>query len=156
VDILTFELDGRPYAFRAESVVQVVQMVAISPLPGAPPIVEGVVNVRGTVVPVFDLRARFGLPSRPVDPAEHLVILAAATRPVAVRVDAAEDFLSISDSDIISPASLADSGIGGHTPRHVAGIAATDSGTTIIYDLAAFLSLSESAALDEALAPTGG
>ena len=155
MDILTFELDHRPYAFMADSVVRVVQMVGISPLPGAPSVIEGVVNVRGTMVPVYDLRTRFGLPARPVDPAQHLVILTAGQRPVAVRVDAVEDFISVPDSDITHPAALGESGIGGEPTGHIAGIAATVSGTTVICDLAEFLSFSESATLDEALAPPG-
>jgi purine-binding chemotaxis protein CheW len=154
VDILTFELDNRRHAFRAEDIVQVVQMVEISPLPGAPPIIEGIVNVRGTIVPVFDLRARLGLAARAIDPTQHLVILASGARSSAVRVDAADDFVSIPDSDIA--ASLADSGVKGAASRHVAGIAATPDGTTVIYDLTAFLSQSETATLDDALAIANG
>ena len=154
MDILTFELDSRLHAFRADDVVQIVQMVEVSPLPGAPPVIEGVVNVRGTIVPVFDLRARLGLPARAIDPAQHLVILASGARSSAVRVDAADDFVSIPDSDIA--ASLADSGVNGAGSRHVAGIAATSDGTTVIYDLAAFLSQSETDALDDALATANG
>jgi purine-binding chemotaxis protein CheW len=150
VDILTFELDNRLHAFRADDVVQVVQMVEISPLPGAPAVIEGIVNVRGTIVPVFDLRARLGLPARAIDAAQHLVILASGARSSAVRVDAADDFVSIPDSDIAP--SLADSGVHGAGSPHVAGIAATPDGTTVIYDLAAFHSQSESDGLDRALA----
>ena len=156
MDILTFQLDRRPYAFPADRVVQVVQMVAISPLPGAPSVVEGVVNLRGTVIPVYDLRQRFGLPLHPIDPSQHLVFLAAGPRTAAVRVDSAEDFHSIPDSDITRSDVLADSGIGSAGSKHVAGIAVTPDGTTIIYDLAAFLSSSESGTLDEALATPGG
>jgi purine-binding chemotaxis protein CheW len=154
VDILTFELNGRRHAFRADDVVQVVQMVEISPLPGAPAVIEGIVNVRGTIVPVFDLRARLGVPARGIDPTQHLVILATGARSSAVRVDVAEDFVTIPDADIA--ASLADSGVGQAGSRHVAGVAATPDGTTIIYDLAAFLSQSETETLDSALATARG
>jgi purine-binding chemotaxis protein CheW len=154
VDILTFELDNRLHAFRADDVVQIVQMVEISPLPGAPPVIEGIVNVRGTIVPVFDLRARLGLPARAIDSAQHLVILASGPRSSAVRVDAADDFVSIPDSDIAP--SLADSGVKGAGSRHLAGVAATPDGTTVIYDLAAFLSQSETEALESALATVNG
>jgi purine-binding chemotaxis protein CheW len=129
-------------------------MVDIAPLPGAPAIIEGIVNVRGTIVPVFDLRARLGLPARAIDPGQHLVILASGTRTSAVRVDVVEDFVSIADADIA--VSLEDSGIGGARARHVDGIAATADGTTIIYDLAAFLSQSETEKLDDALATANG
>ncbi len=154
MDILTFELDNRLHAFRADDVVQIVQMVEISPLPGAPAVIEGIVNVRGTIVPVFDLRARLGLPARAIDPAQHLVILASGARSSAVRVDAADDFVSIPDSGIA--ASLADSGVKGAGSRHIAGVAATPDGTTVIYDLAAFLSQSETDTLDAALATANG
>jgi purine-binding chemotaxis protein CheW len=154
VDILTFELDNRLHAFRADDVVQIVQMVEISPLPGAPAVIEGIVNVRGTIVPVFDLRARLGLPARAIDPAQHLVILATGARSSAVRVDAADDFVSIPDSDIAP--SLANSGVKEAGSRHVAGVAATPDGTTVIYDLAAFLSQSETDTLDDALAIVNG
>ena len=154
MDILTFELDNRRHAFRADDVVQVVQMVEISPLLGAPAVIEGIVNVRGTIVPVFDLRSRLGLPPRAIDPAQHLVILASGARSSAVRVDAADDFVSIPDSDIA--ASLADSGVKGAGSRHIAGIAATPDGTTVIYDLTAFLSQSETTTLDDALAIANG
>ena len=127
-------------------------MVEISPLPGAPAIIEGVVNVRGTIVPVLDLRARLGLPARAIDPAQHLVILSTGARSSAVRVDVAEDFVTIPDSDVA--VSLADSGFDGAGSRHVAGIAATPDGTTIIYDLVAFLSQSEIESLDNSLAAT--
>jgi purine-binding chemotaxis protein CheW len=131
-------------------------MVEISPLPGAPAIIEGIVNVRGTVVPVFDIRARLGLPPRAIDAGQHLVILSSGKRASAVRVDTAEDFVTISDADITKPASLAESGVKGASPRHLAGIAATPDGTTIIYDVASFLSRPESEALEEALgAPRG-
>jgi purine-binding chemotaxis protein CheW len=154
VDILTFELDNRRHAFRADDVVQVVQMVEIAPLPGAPAVIEGIVNVRGTIVPVLDLRSRLGLPARAIDAGQHLVILATGARSSAVRVDVAEDFVTIPDTDIA--VSLADSGVGQAGSRHVAGIAATPDGTTIIYDLAAFLSQSETATLDTALATARG
>lgn len=154
MDILTFELDNRLHAFRADDVVQIVQMVEISPLPGAPAVIEGIVNVRGTIVPVFDLRSRLGLPARAIDPTQHLVILATGARSSAVRVDAADDFVSILDSDIA--VSLSDSGVNGAGSRHVAGVAATPDGTTVIYDLAAFLSQSETDTLDHALATANG
>ena len=156
MDILTFELDGQRYAFPTDRVVQVVRMVAVSPLPGAPPVVEGVVNVRGKVVPVFDLRGRLGLPARPIDPGQHLVILNGSPRLAAVRVDAVEDFISLPDAQVTPGAPLSEAGIASSATRHLAGIAATEDGTMVIFDLAAFLSLSESSSLDAALAPAGG
>ena len=156
MDVLTFELERQVHAFRADHVIQVVQMVEIAPLPGAPAVIEGIVNVRGTIVPVFDIRSRLGLPASAIDPRQHLIILSSGKRASAVRVDSAEDFVTVSDADITKSTSLAESGVRGVSPRHVAGIAATADGTTIIYDVGSFLSPSESEALDSALGAARG
>lgn len=156
MDLLTFGLDRARFAFPADGVVQVVQMVEISPLPGAPAVVEGVVNVRGIMTPVLDLRGRLGLPARPIDPGQHLVILRTGPRTAAVRVDAVDEFVSIPDSDVTPGGRLAEFGIGGLNSPYVGGVAAMPDGTTVIYDLATFLSLSESSSIDAALASSDG
>src|SRR5437764_218583 len=69
-EILVFEVDGRRYGLPASEVRELLRAVAIVPLPLAGPAVEGVVNLRGRVVPVFDLRVRLGLPARAVVPSD--------------------------------------------------------------------------------------
>lgn len=152
MDILFFELEGQRYGLPAVRVRQVVRMVAIAPLPRAPRAIEGVVNIRGEIVPVFDLRARFSLPARAPDPAEHLIFLTAGERAVAIRVDSADSLESIPDEDVTAASALAASVGGPDTARHVGGVAATIDGAIVIYDLDRFLSTEESAALDGALA----
>jgi purine-binding chemotaxis protein CheW len=68
---------------------ELLRAVAIQPLPGASALVEGVINLRGTVVAVLDVRAWLGLPARGVEPSEHLVIFTAGGRTLAVRTDRA-------------------------------------------------------------------
>jgi len=155
VDILTFELDSQRYAVPADQVVRVVRMVAVTPLPGAPAVVEGVVDVHGTMVPVFDLRVRAGLSARAIHPSQHLIVLRGLDRYVAVRVDDAADVVSVDEADITGLPALAAAGIGAGV-QHISGVAATSDGTMLIYDLRAFLSQSEAAALATALAPAGG
>jgi purine-binding chemotaxis protein CheW len=156
VDILLFELEGQRYGLPAERVREVVRMVAITPLPNAPGVVEGIVSLRGEIVPVFDLRARFALPPRAPDPTEHLIFLTAGVRSVAVRVDSAESLESVSDEDITPASTLAASVGDGAAVRHVGSIATTSDGVLVIYDLDRFLSTEESALLDGALATSSG
>ena len=151
MDILLFELDGQRYGLPADRVREVVRMVAIAPLPRAPEIVEGVVNVRGEIVPVYDLRARFALPARAPDPAQHLIVLTAGARSIAVRVDVAESLESVPDAEMVPSSVLATAAGGARTARHLAGVAPTADGALVIYDLDDFLSTEESAALEGAL-----
>ena len=146
MQLLTVRIaDGR-FAFRAADVREIVRAVAIAPLPAAGAIVEGAINVRGQVIPVLDLRARFGLPPEPLAIDHHLVIATSDQRDVAFRVDEAEDLIDVADTDIAAPGAL--------TPaaRHVAGVAALPDGAVVIADLSTFLSRWEAEALDLALA----
>lgn len=59
---LTFLVDGVSYAVHIRHVVEIIGMQHITPLPGSPAHIRGVINLRGAVIPVMDLHARFGLP----------------------------------------------------------------------------------------------
>ena len=144
-DLLTFALGGQTFAVAAEAVAEVTRLVAAALLPGAPTIVEGVVNLRGTLVPVVDVRHRFGLPAAELDPDQHLIIAHAGPRLVALRVDRALDFLTVPD-DAVMPVERIAPGT-----RLVAGLARLPDGVLVIHDLERFLSLGEAQQLDAAL-----
>lgn len=88
IDLLVFELEGRRFGLPAEAVDELVHAVAQTPLPGeAGGDFEGVVDVRGGIVPVMDIRRRLGMGAKAVAPSDHLIIARAGGRRVAVRVD---------------------------------------------------------------------
>jgi purine-binding chemotaxis protein CheW len=156
VDILLFELEGQRYGLPADRIREVVRMVAITPLPHTPGVVEGVVNLRGEIVPVLDLRARFALPSRAPDPAQHLIFLTAGDRPVAIRVDDAQSLETVPDADLTPSSKLASSVAGAGSARYVDSVASTPDGVLVICDLDRFLSTEERATLEGALATSRG
>jgi len=145
---MLFSLDDTLFAVTARDVREVVFAARITPLPGAPDVVEGVLNVRGTLAPAFDLRKRFGLPARPLDPDEHIVVAMAGGRLVVFRTDRVRDFARIPDEAIDRTADLVEGA------AHVAGVGRTSDGLVLIHDLTAFLSSSEVIALDDALTRT--
>jgi purine-binding chemotaxis protein CheW len=148
LEFLVFELGGRRYGLPAGDVQEIVRAVPPVPLPGAPDLIEGVVNVRGNVIPVLDLRRRFGLPPRPVEHTDHLVIARAAGRLVALRVDHAVDLVQAAEADVEDVAGTAEGG------RTAARIVKLSGDLVLIGDLRALLSPAEAAALGEAL-PAG-
>jgi purine-binding chemotaxis protein CheW len=105
-EILVFEVAGRRFGLPASDVRELLRAVAIVPLPLAGRVVEGVVNLRGQVVPVLDLRTRLGLPPRPVAPSDHMIVAQAEGRLVALRVDRALDLVQV-ESDRIVPGVVA-------------------------------------------------
>lgn len=147
--LLTFALEGQVLALPVGTVAETVRAVAVTPLPTAPPIVEGVINVRGRVVPVLDIRQRLGLPSRALDPNQHFIIATAGPRLVALRVDHALDVVTVSAEAIASAALVP-------VAPHVVGIATLADGLAVIHDLDRFLALDEARLMDAALESAGG
>lgn len=143
--MLRFDVAGRRLALPSGLVREVVRAVAISILPRAPAIVEGVINVRGTLVPVLDIRRRFRVPARALAPDQHFVIADAGVRIVALRVDRVVDVLEI-PVESIEPVERVVPGV-----EHVAGLAKLPDGLLVIHDLERFLSLEEAAQIAAAL-----
>jgi purine-binding chemotaxis protein CheW len=146
-EVLVFEVASQRYALPTRDVRELVRAVTITPLPDAPPVIEGVVNVRGRVLPVLDIRARFGLPARPLEPSDHFIVASAGTRGVILRVDRATHLARVDEACIQGRESV---GAGG---GYVAGVAKMEGGLVLIHDVATFLSAAESASLEAALAP---
>jgi purine-binding chemotaxis protein CheW len=149
VDILVFDIGPQRYALPITDVIRIVHAVAITPLPKAPPAVEGVVNVRGRLVPVFDIRRRFRLASTPIALSDHLILAQAGERLVGLRADRATEVAHVEPASIESASAVVQG------TQYVAGIAKLPDGVALIHDLATFLSEAEAESLDEALATSG-
>jgi purine-binding chemotaxis protein CheW len=146
---VVFYLDELRMALALPAVERVVRAVYFSPLPDAPQIVLGVVNVQGQVIPVVNMRKRFRLPDREIALTDRLVIAQTSRRPVALVVDSVAGVVEY-------PGPLV--GAGDILPglEYVTGVAKFDDGLIFIHDLDRFLSLGEEEALDRALATDGG
>lgn len=144
--VLTFALAGERCALAAEDVREVVRAALPARLPKAPDIIAGVLDLRGELVPLLDLRRRFGLPPRPLAPDDHIVVALVAGRAVAFAVERALELAWVPAGAVRAPAAVSP-GI-----EHVAGIARLADGLLLIYDLRAFLAADEVLALDRALA----
>lgn len=149
IEILVFEAGGRRFALPSRDVAELLRAVTIVPLPKAPAIVEGVINVRGTLVPVLDIRSRFRLPPSAIEHTDHLIVARAGQRLVALRVQRALDLVRIEPSDIEDAKKIVPGA------EYVAGVAKLADGLVLIHDLQTFLSEAESAALGESLAAGG-
>jgi len=144
--LLIFSIDHHRFGVRLDGVARVVRMPAITGLPGAPDVVRGIINVAGRVIPVVDLRRRFGLPAREARIEDHLVLAHTRQREVALPIDhalgiEAFDAISIARPDTLAP--------GLH---HIAGVARLAGGLVFIHDLDTFLAHDEVVVLDAALA----
>ncbi len=146
---VVFGLDEQRYALHLAVVERVVPLVEITPLPNKPEIVLGVVNVEGRVIPVVDIRKRFHLPTREMDPRDHLVLTHTSRRPVALVADQVSGVVEIPDGEVVEAGSI--------LPRigYVEGVAKLQDGLILIHDLDQFLCLEEETQLEAALHDSG-
>lgn len=127
---ILFELAGATYALRSRDIQHLDMVGAITPVPNAPPFVDGVVAVRGEVVPVVSLRARFGFDRAPLDIRSRLVVVRLAGRTVGFVVDSAREFASL-DVDAILPPPEGVSGLNG---RYLEGMAQLGERLVLVLD----------------------
>ncbi len=143
--LLVFTLDDWKCALPLASVERSYRAVAVTPLPGAPAKVMGIVNVHGVVHPVINLRHCFRLPPRALSPADHLIIGHTTRRNVALVVDSIAGVIECARQEIAT----ADTILPGM--EYVSGIVRLKDGMILIHDLDSFLSLEEENVLDQAL-----
>lgn len=149
LEVLTFRLGSQRYGIRADETEAVARMVALTDLPASNPLIEGVIDYHGQLVPVLDIRRRFNLDRAPVEAEHHLILGRTAGMLVALRVDSAEDLVQMESSELEQLEYPAD------VDRAVAGIARTGEGLLVIHDLAAFLSSEQAGAIKESLNALG-
>lgn len=145
---VVFALDEQRYALHRSAVERIVHMVDVTPLPKAPEIVLGVINVQGQIVPVVNVRKRFRLSEREIDLSDQLILAHTSKRPVALVADAVSGLLERSEREVV----VAEKILPGL--EYLEGVAKFEDGMILIHDLDRFLSLEEEKTLDEALKTT--
>jgi len=136
---ILFTLVGTTYAVRTRDVHHIEMVEEVTPVPNAPAFVEGVVFSRGHVVPVVNLRARFGFERVAPDVRARLLVVQALGRTVGLLVDSAREFAGIA-GDLIKPPQDALTGLNG---RYLEGIAVLNDRIVLILDLAAVIDVAE-------------
>ncbi len=96
---LTFRLGEEEYGLEILRVQEIKGYSKVTPLPNTPPEVRGVMNLRGTVVPIIDLRARFGLREAEYDRFTVIIVVTVGTTVAGLVVDAVSDVLDVGSSE---------------------------------------------------------
>lgn len=135
---ILFELAGATYALRSRDIQQLEMVGSLTPVPNAPAFVEGVVSVRGQVIPAVNLRVRFGFPRVPHQLRSRLLVVRTGGRTVGLIVDSAREFASIAP-EAIQPPPEAVAGLNG---RYLEGMAHLDDRLVLVLDTTELLDAS--------------
>ena len=97
---VTFHIDNEVYGITVMQVMEVLRYVDLTPVPGAPDYVLGIINLRGNVVTVIDTRKRFSLPSKEIDDMTRIVIIEAEGQVLGMLVDCVAEVVYLRESEI--------------------------------------------------------
>jgi len=115
---LTLCIDNDTYGIDVSLVQEVLNVPYITPVPGAPDYVIGIINLRGNVITVLDARKRFGLPAKQFTQDSQIIILRAGGQILGILVDSVSEVIEL-QVDRIDPAS--DGGVGS-AKKHIRGV----------------------------------
>jgi purine-binding chemotaxis protein CheW len=116
--LCTFRVGGEDYALDIMRVREIIHPLPITPVPRAPVFVEGVIRLRGDVIPVLDVRKRLGLPIAPPTRKSRFLVVHVARRRIALIVDEVREVLRLPRAEIRPAPSLG--AVGG--PRFFLGV----------------------------------
>ncbi len=132
---IVFALAGTDYGLRSRDVLHIEMIGRVTPVPNASPFIDGIVFSRGAVVPVVNLRARFGFERAPFDARTRLLVVGVNDRRVGLLVDSAREFITIPAAGIQPPHDA----IAGPSGRYLEGVATIGQRMVLVLDVAEVL-----------------
>jgi purine-binding chemotaxis protein CheW len=146
VQVVGFRIGNETFGVRIGSVREIVRVPEITSVPSAPETVEGVINLRGKIIPVMDLRKRFGQSDIRPDKKNRILVVELENKLVGLIVNAASEVLKISPSEIEPPGSVFPEG----ESSYVTGVGKLKGRLIILLDIAKLLHRPEFKRLEEA------
>jgi purine-binding chemotaxis protein CheW len=143
--IVVFELGAEHFGVSIASVESIIKLQSITKMPQAPSFVEGVTNLRGKVLPVLDLRARFGLAKQEPTKSSRIIVISVDKNEIGMVVDGVSEVLTI-QNDAVEPAPAITTTL---DSTFITGIAKIGQRLVILLDLGKVLSLDEQGSLTQ-------
>lgn len=128
---ITFRLHNETYGINVMQVQEVLKVPEITPVPGAPEYVHGIINLRGNVVTVVNTRMRFGLPPSEVSASSRILIIESGEQVIGLLVDSVAEVVYLHASDIESAPNAGRE----ESARYIEGVYNRDEGLLILVDV---------------------
>ena len=103
---LTFTLGEELYGIDIRAVIEIIGIMPITKVPEVPPYVQGIINLRGKIVPVVDMRLRFGQEYRPYSDRTCVIIISVNDVLIGLIIDGVSEVLTIPENSIVPPPEL--------------------------------------------------
>ena len=137
--LISFSVDGEEYGLDILRVKEVIRAAEVTRLPRAPAFVKGIINLRGDVIPIIDLREKFSYESVEYTDATRVIVVDVNGRLVGMIVDEASQVLRIPDSQIEPPPPI----VGGLPNQFIKGVGKLDDRLIVLLNIDKILSSDE-------------
>jgi purine-binding chemotaxis protein CheW len=148
MQLVTFRLAQEEYGIEITKVQEIILMGEITRVPQTPDYIKGLINLRSTVIPIVDLRLRFGLPSENPTDETRIMVVNVVGKTIGIIVDGVSEVLRISQEQIAPPPPT----VAGLDREYLTGLVKLDSRLLILLDIDRILGREESAAVASAAA----
>ena len=135
---LIFSLHGEQYAVPLLNVKEVIALTETTPVPYSPPYFKGIMNLRGQVISVIDLRLKLKMPRAESNTESAIIILDLAPLSLGIIVDSVESVLSVKQDEILPPPD-----VGSHTAAYIRGVTRKEKKLILLLDIERTLSLED-------------
>jgi len=131
LELLAFRLANEEYAVDLLKIKEIIRFVEITRVPRTPSAIKGIISLRGTIVPAFDLRIRLGLEESPPERKTRIVVVMLEKGLMGLIVDEVTDVIKIKANEIETPPSV----VGGSESEHLIGVVRSKGHLLILLDL---------------------
>ena len=145
LQIVSFQVDDKTYAVEISKIVEIIYYRGAMSLPQSPEFIEGVVDLRGTVIPVLDLKKRLRLSSKITGSPNHILVVRFGDKMVGIVVDEVKEVIRIEEAQIQSPQTFIKAG----SSKHLLGVCKVHEQLIFILSMDTLLSDNEQAQLRE-------
>jgi len=147
VQMVSFAVGGEDYGIGIQTVKEVIKIKNITQLPKTPSFVRGVINLRGDVIPVIDLREKFGLPQEDYTDKTRVIVVELDGKSIGMVVDSVSTVINIAQNDIEPPPSL----VGGLSAEFLKGVGKIGEELIILINIEKVLTAEEKIDLESSL-----
>ncbi len=143
---LTFLIDRQYYAFPIKDVIEIIEVQEVTGVPEFPPFAKGIINLRGNIIPIIDVRLRFRKPEAEYTERTCIVVVSINDMNVGYIVDTVDEVLDIGNEDIAPPPAVSSSG---HSGKYITGVGKTTGKIVLLLDATKMLNDEEIAQISD-------
>ena len=145
IQVACFSLDNDLYAVDIMRIKEIIRPQKLTPLPQAPSFIDGIINLRGAVIPVVDMRKRFGMPARELTASTRLLIVRLSAQTLGLVVDDVTEVITVPVKDIKPPPTVS----AGLIANYLLGVCLSGENMVMLLDIDRLLSINEISALGD-------